>query len=288
MKPYTEVYDRWSFMNPDLPNPAVGGYRGAVQFAGNGQNSCNCRTPIETYYGRHRAAARRRLQPQRPPRCFAASYGINYSRRGAVGGRAGARNGTGTLGFSANASFPSPNGFDPSYNWNNGVPAYPPPPFFDPTLNAGFVTGRGTGGSVTFGDAEIGGRPPRYQNWNAGFQRALTKLIDGRGVLRRQPRRLPRRRGPRVLLEPARSAVSSFWATCSRSRRRLPISPRRKPSCRASLCRTPTSRAPSRRCCGPSHSTLASPTSTDNVAWSTYDSLQLTLEKRRTDDGLDA
>ena len=39
-----------------------------------------------------------------------AAYGINYSRRGAVGGRAGARNGTGTLGFSANASFPSPNG----------------------------------------------------------------------------------------------------------------------------------------------------------------------------------
>ena len=36
MQPYTEVYDRWSFMNPDLPNPAVGGYRGAVQFAGSG------------------------------------------------------------------------------------------------------------------------------------------------------------------------------------------------------------------------------------------------------------
>ena len=97
------------------------------------------------------------------------SYGINYSRRGAVGGRAGARNGTGTLGFSANASFPSPNGFDPAYNWNNGVPAYPAPPFFDPTLNAGFVTGRGNGGGVTYGDPEIGGRPPRYQNWNAGI-----------------------------------------------------------------------------------------------------------------------
>ena len=28
---------------------------------------------------------------------------------------------------------------------------------------------------MTFGDPEIGGRPPRYQNWNAGFQHALTK-----------------------------------------------------------------------------------------------------------------
>ena len=29
MKPYTELYDRWSFMDPTLPNPAVGGYPGA-------------------------------------------------------------------------------------------------------------------------------------------------------------------------------------------------------------------------------------------------------------------
>ena len=38
-------------------------------------------------------------------------------------------------------------------------------------------TGRGTGGSVTYGDPEIGGRPPRYQNWNAGVQYALTRTI---------------------------------------------------------------------------------------------------------------
>jgi hypothetical protein len=31
MRPYTEVYDRWSFMNPNLPNPAVGGYPAAIQ-----------------------------------------------------------------------------------------------------------------------------------------------------------------------------------------------------------------------------------------------------------------
>ena len=57
------------------------------------------------------------------------------------------------------------------------MPSYPAPPFFDPSLNAGFVTGRGTGGGVTFGDPEIGGRPPRYQNWNAGFQFALTPTM---------------------------------------------------------------------------------------------------------------
>jgi hypothetical protein len=176
MKPYTEKFDRWSFMNPDLPNPAVGGYPGAIQFAGFGDNSCNCRTPIATYYGNvgPRLGAAYSVNDRTVLR---GGYGIMYTRRGAVGGRAGARNGTGTLGFSANASFPSPNGFSPAYNWNNGVPAYARPPFFDPTLNAGFVTGRSTGGGVTYGDPDIGGRPPRYQNWNAGLQYALTSTL---------------------------------------------------------------------------------------------------------------
>jgi hypothetical protein len=176
MKPYTELYDRWSFLDPTLPNPAAGGYPGAVVFAGNGPNSCHCRTPIKTYHG----AIGPRLGMAYSPNdrtVLRAAYGINYSRRGAVGGRAGARNGTGTLGFSANASFPSPNGFDPAYNWNSGVPSYPAPPFFDPTLNAGFVAGRGTGGGVTYGDPAIGGRPPRYQNWNAGLQYALARTL---------------------------------------------------------------------------------------------------------------
>ncbi len=95
-----------------------------------------------------------------------------------MGGRNGARNGTGTLGFSANVTLPSPNGsFAPAYNWNNGVPPYAPPPFFDPTINTGFVAGRGSGGAVTYGDPEIGGRMPRYQNANAGFQYALARTL---------------------------------------------------------------------------------------------------------------
>ena len=176
MKPYIEKFDRWSFLNPDLPNPAVGGRPGALQFAGDGDNSCQCRTPIETYYGN--VGPRLGLAYSLNDRSvLRGSYGIMYSRRGAVGGRGGARNGTGTLGFSANATFPSPNGFAPAYNWNNGVPSYAAPPFFDPTLNSGFVTGRPSGGDVTFGDPEIGGIPPRYQNWNAGMQFALTRSM---------------------------------------------------------------------------------------------------------------
>src|SRR5205814_7162076 len=108
MKPYTELYDRWSFLDPNLPNPAVGGYPGAIMFAGNGADSCHCRTPIKTYYGA--IGPRLGLAYSLTDRTvLRTAYGINYSRRGAVGGRAGARNGTGTLGFSSNVTYPSAN-----------------------------------------------------------------------------------------------------------------------------------------------------------------------------------
>ena len=51
-----------------LPNPAVGGYPGAVVFAGDGPNSCSCRTPIATYHGGARTARRPGLQPERTHR----------------------------------------------------------------------------------------------------------------------------------------------------------------------------------------------------------------------------
>ena len=284
MKPYTEVSDRWSFLDPTLPNPAVGGYPGAIVFAGNGPNSCNCRTPIKTYRGAigPRVGLAYSLTDRTVVR---AAYGINYSRRGAVGGRGGARNGTGTLGFSANASFPSANGFDPAYNWNNGVPPYPPPPFFDSTLNTGFVVGRGTGGSVTYGDPEIGGRPPRYQNWNAGVQHALARTLtvgatyagsrgdflgsSGRGVYSNQ-------------LDPRFLVLGN-----------LLTQPATASSIAAAQAIVPGVALPYANFSGtiaqmlrpfPQYSGV-----TDvygDVAWSTYHSLQLTMEKRRSDDGL--
>src|SRR5207245_4044224 len=91
-----------------------------------------------------------------------AAYGISYSRRGAVGGRGGARTGTDLLGFSANPGFANSDGYSPAFYWDNGVPAYQKPPIFDPTLNAGNTVDRATGGSITYGDPNS--KPPRYQN----------------------------------------------------------------------------------------------------------------------------
>jgi hypothetical protein len=96
---------------------------------------------------------------------FRAGYAINTTHRGAVGGRGGARTGTGLLGFSASPSFTGlDSGISTTFDWDTGVPPCQKAPFYEPTLNTGFYIGRPQGGSVTYGDPAIGGHPPRYQN----------------------------------------------------------------------------------------------------------------------------
>ena len=285
MKPYTELYDRWSFMDPTVPNPAVGGYPGAIVFAGNGPNSCHCRTPIKTYYGAvgPRLGLAYTLNARTVLRT---AYGINYTRRGAVGGRAGARNGTGTLGFSANASFPSPNAsFEPSYNWNDGVPEYAPPPFFDPSLNAGFVVGRGSGGSVTYGDPDIGGRMPRYQNWNAGLQYALHSTITvgasyagSRGDFLDGPKRgeFSNQLDPKYLVLGNLLTQQANAANIAAARAIVPGIGLPYPNFSGSIAQM----------LRPFPQYSAVNDVYGNIRRSTYHSLQLTAEKRRSDDGL--
>lgn len=178
MQPYVEVADRVSWFNPDIPNPLVGGFKGALQFGGKGADPlyCNCSTRIKTHMNNWgpRVGFAYRMGDRSVIR---AGYGMMYTRHGAVGGRGGAREGTGKLGFTAAPGFVSADGFSPAFNWNDGVPAYQRPPFFDATLNTGFYTQRATGGGVAWDNPTEGARPPRYQNWNFSIQRAVTQTI---------------------------------------------------------------------------------------------------------------
>ena len=47
---FNEVNNLMSFFNPNLANPAAGGHLGALQFAGSGASTCNCRRPVDTHY----------------------------------------------------------------------------------------------------------------------------------------------------------------------------------------------------------------------------------------------
>jgi len=177
MLPYVEVKDRQSFFDPTQPNPAAGGYHGILVFSGNGPNSCGCSTNVRTHY---------KLFGPRLGLAFSvtnktvirAGYTIMYTHRGAVSGRGGARTGTGTLGYSANPSYTSLDSPSPAVYWDDGIPPYQKPPFFSPTLGTAFNGITTTGSTMQYGDPEIGGHPPYYQNWNFGIERALSSTAS--------------------------------------------------------------------------------------------------------------
>jgi hypothetical protein len=176
-KPFVESENRSSWFNPNLPNSAVSNYPGAVQFAGNGPDSCHCSTQVATHYltfdpriGFAFSATSKTV--------VRGSFTINHYNAGALGGNAQSQ-GTGILGYVAQ---PAPNtpdsGITPAFNWATGFPAYTKAPTFDPTLNAGYNTTAGaTAGNVTYNRPDIGGRSPYTENWNLTVEQSFTPSL---------------------------------------------------------------------------------------------------------------
>jgi hypothetical protein len=176
--PWVEVGNRMSWLNPTLPNPAIGGFPGALQFAGYGPDSCQCRNDMAVYY--------KNFQPRiglaysiNSKTVIRAGYILSSIRTGAVGGTV--KEGTGYLGYAANPVISTVNsGATPAFYWQDGFPAYQHAPLFQPTLSTGFYTGTPQGGSLTYGDPVLGPRPPHFANWNISVQREIlpTLILD--------------------------------------------------------------------------------------------------------------
>ena len=187
--PYHEVQNRWSFMNPNLINPATGS-PGAIEFAGTGLDSCNCKTPVHYYFGN--AAPRLGFAYSLNNKTvIRGGFGINYSHGGGVGGRLGANDGTGQTGFVASQAWGSTEGGGvpafylnsnlPAPYANTSLPAYNLVPDHTPTVNSGnYLDANGnypTPQGVSYADPYVGGRAPYAENYNIGFQRALTNSL---------------------------------------------------------------------------------------------------------------
>jgi Carboxypeptidase regulatory-like domain/TonB dependent receptor len=178
---FKEVDDRMSFFNPDLPNPLAGNHLGALQFAGNGPDSCHCDTPVKTHYINPgpRVGLAYLLGSKTVIR---AGFSIVYAHAGGVGGRTNGRQGLSQLGFNTSASVSSVASGQPAFNWANGYPPFQAAPFINPSYGIGFITaaagapiaGPSTAQTITFGDPELGGKPPYYENWNLSIQHAIT------------------------------------------------------------------------------------------------------------------
>jgi hypothetical protein len=192
---FHEAANRMSFLNPTLANPAAGNAPGALQFAGNGTDSCNCATPVHTYYGNIGPRVGLAYAPN-PKTSVRAGFAIMYAHGNGTSGRGGGRNGLGQLGYDATPSFSSVLGNGaPAFFWSNvgtlpaaytstvtqgGLPPYQKAPFFNPTLNTGYCSGPGclaAGGAITYGDPIIGGRPPAFNNYTFSVQQVITPTL---------------------------------------------------------------------------------------------------------------
>jgi Carboxypeptidase regulatory-like domain/TonB dependent receptor len=185
---FHEVLNRLSNFNPNIPNPAIGGALGALQFSGNGPYSCNCATQVKTHYDSFgpRIGMAFALNPKTVIR---AGFAIMYGQQGALGGRNYI--GTGQLGYTSSPGFTSVGNGAPAFFWNKnpgvptayasiyqgGVPPYTPPPNISPSVNTGNYVGQPTAGpgTITYGDPQIGGLPATYENISFGVQRSITQ-----------------------------------------------------------------------------------------------------------------
>jgi hypothetical protein len=209
---YTEVQDRWSFLNPNITNPITGNL-GALQFAGNYGGagvSCNCRTPVNNYYKNFgpRLAFAYSVDEKT---VFRGGWGVLYSHAGGTGGAGGAGTGTGQAGFNSTTSFADgaagPNAGpafwlnnNPAFAFKNAnfggpnftLPAAAPISAVSQTTGTGYYlcsgqsyapcngaagTFAGIGTGIAFPDPYLAGRAPEFLFYNFGMQREVTKDI---------------------------------------------------------------------------------------------------------------
>jgi hypothetical protein len=177
-----EVNNMASFFNPNLTNPATS-LNGALQFAGYGTNTCNCKSPVNNYYKNFgpRLGLAYQLDSKTVIR---GSYGLMFTHGDAVGGNAYSM---GTLGFSAAGSWSVSKSQTTVPSFESGgtdaLPSY--------TAASGAASGAayGTGYTTVTGytgtpastsyylDPYLGSRAPEYLNWSFGVQRQLTNAI---------------------------------------------------------------------------------------------------------------
>lgn len=178
-----EANHAMSFFNPTITNP-ITGTPGILEFAGSGPDSCQCATPIHTYWQNFGPRIGLAYSVNNST-VFHAAWGIMYTHDGGVGGSV---LGPPTLGYTASPNAVSTTSGAPAFYLNNSsyyqtagiantsFPAYAPAPFFNAGYGTGFSTSVSTpSASMTYLDPYLSGRAPEYENWNAGIQRKLTR-----------------------------------------------------------------------------------------------------------------
>jgi hypothetical protein len=161
--PPVEQEDRWMDFSPTRPNPGADNRLGAIIFAGTGPGREGTRSLADSWFsgwGPHVGMA----FTLNPKTVIRASYARSFAVTTTVTGSAH------NTGFSTNPSYSSTdNGVTPVFLLSGSFPAFPLPPFINPSGANGQTPGWWQNGEAT--------RMPEYNSWNLSIQRQLTNSM---------------------------------------------------------------------------------------------------------------
>jgi hypothetical protein len=158
-KPPTSGTDEYSDFDPTRPNPGADGYPGALMFAGFGQGRENTRSLVPGWYGGWGPRIGLAYAPDNKS-TIRAAFGRSFSRVTAVQGSGH------FAGFIGQYQFDNTNnGVTPTFNWDQGLPAYTLPPSIDPAFSNGL--------SVDWWQGREAVRAPENLYWTFSMQREV-------------------------------------------------------------------------------------------------------------------
>ena len=158
-KPPTSGSDEYSDFDPTQPNPGADGYPGALMFAGFGEGRENKRSLVPGWYGGWGPRIGLAYAPDQKS-TIRAAFGRSFSRVTAVQGSGH------FAGFIGQYQFDNTNnGITPTFNWDQGLPAYTLPPAIDPAFSNGLA--------VDWWQGQEAVRSPENLYWTFSIQREV-------------------------------------------------------------------------------------------------------------------
>ncbi|HYO81850.1 MAG TPA: TonB-dependent receptor [Bryobacteraceae bacterium] len=153
--------DEYSDFDPDRPNPDADGHPGALMFAGFGPGREGRRSLVPGWYGGWGPRIGLAYAPDNRT-TFRTAFGRSFSRVTAVQGSGH------FAGFIGQYEFNNADqGLTPTFNWDQGLPAYGLPPSIDPAFS--------NGNTVDWWQGQEATRAPESLYWTFSIQREAVR-----------------------------------------------------------------------------------------------------------------